>query len=342
MAPIRHAAVLAAGLAIVPVVACAQGIDLSHGGPVTVTAAGGIDWDQNAQTVTAHDDARAVRGDDTVTADVLIAHYRKKAGSLPAAADPARRPAPPAAGPAVAGSPPASGEPADAGNNEIYRLNAEGHVHMFTPTDQAWGDHAIYDMDQAVLVLTGKNLRLTTPKDVLTARDAMEYWSVKHMAVARGDATATSDDGRRITADTLVGYTVDPNAPPAAGKPAAAPAAKAAKPRQADSPGKLQRVEAYGHVVVRTPTEIVTGDRGVYLPDTGLARVVGHVHITRGENQLNGAAAIVNMKTGLATMTQVPGARVRGLVVPNGSGGSGAATSAGGSRKAATQEKAQP
>ena len=33
-----------------PAVASAQAIDLSHGGPVTVTALGGIDWDQQAQT----------------------------------------------------------------------------------------------------------------------------------------------------------------------------------------------------------------------------------------------------------------------------------------------------
>jgi lipopolysaccharide export system protein LptA len=341
MAPIRRAAALAAVLGCVPVLAHGQGIDLSHGGPVTVTAVGGIDWDQNAQTVTAHDDARAVRGNDTVTADVLIARYRKKAGAPAAADGAAGKPVPPPAAPAAAGSTPASGEPADTGNNEIYRLNAEGHVHMFTPTDQAWGDHAIYDMDQAVLVLTGGHLRLTTPKDVLTARDAMEYWSVKHMAVARGDASATSDDGRRITADTLVGYTVDPNAPAAGAKPAAAPPPKPAKPGDEDSPGKLQRVEAYGHVVVRTQTEIVTGDRGVYLPDTGLARVLGHVHITRGENQLNGAAAIVNMKTGLATMTQVPGSRVKGLVVPNGSGGSGTSGAAS-PPAAAKQENARP
>jgi lipopolysaccharide export system protein LptA len=58
--------------------------------------------------------------------------------------------------------------------------------------------------------------------------------------------------------------------------------------------------------------------------------VVGHVHVTRGENQLNGAAAIVNMKTGVATMTQAPGRRVQGLVVPNGSGGSGAGDAADG------------
>jgi lipopolysaccharide export system protein LptA len=293
-----------------------QAIDLSHGGPVTVTALGGIDWDQKNQTVTAHEQARAVRGTVTVDADELIAHYRKKAaapGAAPAAADP----------PKPAASAGSSGGLDDTGSNEIYRLNAEGHVHIFTATDQAWGDHAVYDIDQSVLVLTGGKLRLTTPQDLLTARDSMEYFSAKHMAVARGDASATSADGRHILADTLVGYTVDPNAPaPPAGK--VAPPKPAAKPgADPAQPGKLQRVEAYGHVVITTATEIVTADRGVYLPDTGLARVVGHVHVTRGENQLNGAAAIVNMKTGLATMTQAPGRQVQGLVVPNGSSGGG-------------------
>ena len=289
---------------------------------MTVTAAGGIDWNQGDQTVTAHDDARAVRGGVTVTADRLIAHYRKKASApgTPGAASAtgAAAPAPvvkAADTPAVG----ANGAPSDTGNNEIYRLEADGHVHIFTQTDQAWGDHAIYDIDQAVLVLTGQHLKLTTPQDVLTARDAMEYWSQKHMAVGRGDATATSNDGRRIVGDTLVAYTVDNAAPHAPGTPAPPPVKKDDKPGAdpLQSSGKIQRVEAYGHVQVRTATEIVNGDRGVYVPDTGMARVVGRVHITRGENQLNGAAAIVNMKTGVATLTQAPGARVQGLVVPN-------------------------
>jgi lipopolysaccharide export system protein LptA len=296
--------------------AYAQSIDMSHGGPVTVTAAGGIDWDQAAQTVTAHDDARAVRGNVTVTADRLIAHYRKKAAAPGAKPDDAPKATPAAA---TTGAP----GPEETGNNEIYRLDADNHVHIYTATDQAWGDHAVYDMDQAVLVMTGKAMKLTTPTDLMTARDTMEYWSQKHMAVGRGDASVTSNDGRRITADTLVGYTVDNNAPSSSGAtPGAAPPPKPEKkPEQSGdtlgSSGKLQRVEAFGHVQVRTPTEIVNGDRGVYVPDTGMARIVGHVHITRGENVLNGAAAIVNMKTGVATMTETPGARVQGLVVPN-------------------------
>jgi lipopolysaccharide export system protein LptA len=296
--------VLSFCLLLFPFAVFAQPLDLSHGGPVTVTALGGIDWDQSAQTVTAHDDARAVRGDVTVTADRLIAHYRKKAPPPGTPVTPVSVKPPPAN---------SSTPESDTGNNEIYRLEADGQVHIFTPTDQAWGDHAVYDIDQAVLVLTGKHLRLTTPQDVLTARDA----------------TATSADGRRITADTLVGYTVQNR--PAGKAPAARPAA-AKKPGAADdlqSSGKLQRVEAFGHVILRTATDIVTGERGRYEPDTGIAHIYGNVHITRGANQLNGAAAVVNMKTGMATMTQAPGARVQGLVVPNANAGADQQTGGG-------------
>ncbi len=54
------------------------------------------------------------------------------------------------------------------------------------------------------------------------------------------------------------------------------------------------------------PTDTVTGDRGVYVPDTGIARIVGNVRITRGENQMNGQAAEVNMKTGIARLLSAP------------------------------------
>ena len=320
----------------------AQQIDLSHGGQVTVTALGGFDWNQNAQTVTAYDSAQAVRGGVTVTADRLIAYYRKKAVPPGKAPPPATAPATPTAtptatppatppatlAPAVAptavnptGAPNAGGMPDDSASNEIYRLEATGHVHIFTATQQAFGDHAIYDIDRAVMVLTGHDLRLITPTDLLTARDQMEYWPNLRMSVGRGDAVVTTTDGRRIRADVLVGYSAPPD--PAA-KPAAAPAtATTTAPGQdpIGSTGKLKKVDAFGNVIVRTQTETVRGDRGVYVPDTGIARIVGNVHITRGQNQLNGAAAIVNMKTGLATMSEDPGARVQGLIVPNEAGG---------------------
>ena len=298
---IRSLTALGLAMLLLPAAARAQQLDMSHGGPLSITASDGIDWRQNDHTVVAHGDARAVRDNVTVMADTLTAWYRPKAGVQPAAA--------------AAGSPGITGEP-DAGGNEIYKVEALGNVRIFTPTDRVVGDRAVYDIDQAVLVMTGRNMKLTTPTQILTARDTLEYWSQKHMAVARGNAVAVTNDGRRIAADTLAAYTAAGEAPPADAKPAtpASPAAQPADPLAAS--GTLEKMEAFGNVS-RTPTDTVTGDRGVYVPDTGMARLQGHIRITRGQNQLNGSEAIVNMKTGIARLVSGQSGRVQGLVIPN-------------------------
>lgn len=320
----------------------AQSIDFSHGGPVTVTSDGGIEWRQQSQEVIADQNARAVRGDVTVTANQLIAHYRKKKGGAAAP------------GAAAGGSAPAAGSSSAPdsqsggleGNNEIYLLEALGNVHIFTPTDQAWGDHGAYDMDQAVLVLTGHALKLTTPTYVVTAKDSLEYWSNQHMAVARGDAVLVTNTARRIAADVLVAYTDpgQPNTPPAAanapsGKTAVAmktggSAAPADASDPADASGKLKRVDAIGHVVIMTATEIVQGDRAVYDPNLGISRIAGDVRITRGQNVLVGDEALVNMKTGISRLLSQGDTQVKGLIMPN-QAAPGAAPAAGSHKPAA-------
>jgi lipopolysaccharide export system protein LptA len=222
-------------------------------------------------------------------ADRLIGFYRPKNGQAPQPAQ------------SVVSGP-------DTGGNEIYRVQAEGNVRIFTPTDRAQGDRAVYDMDQAVMVMTGRALKLTTPNDVLTARDSLEYWAQKHMAVARGNAVILTNDGRRVSADTLVAYTTD--AP-------AAPAQQQASEDPLGASGKLQKVEAFGNVTIRTVTDTAIGDRAVYVPDSGIARLAGRVRITRGSNQLDGSEAEVNMKTGIARLLSGTGERVQGLVIPN-------------------------
>jgi lipopolysaccharide export system protein LptA len=307
----------AAALLAVPAAARAQAIDLSSGGPVDVTAVGGFEWHQDKQEVIATGDARATRGDVTILADRLIAFYRKKAAAPGQASTPAPAPPPSAAPQSGVGG---LGE-ADTGDSEVYRLQAEGHVQIFTPTDHATGERAIYDIDQAVLVMTGKDLKITTPQQVMTARDTMEYWSQKHMAVARGDAVIVTSDARRISADTLVGYTEDPNATPGQHVTEVATSPPAATGKSPADPigtsGKLKLVEAFGNVEVRTIQDTVRGDRGIYVPDTGIARLVGHVRITHGQNQVNGPAADVNMKSGIAHLLSGPTERVTGLIIPN-------------------------
>jgi lipopolysaccharide export system protein LptA len=281
---------LALALAAAP--AGAQQIDLSSGGPVAITARDGFEWREAEQMVIAAGDARAVRDNVTVIADRLIARYRKKTGAEASAAGAPR---------SLFGG--------DSGGTEIYRLEAEGNVRIFTATDEAVGDKAVYDIDQAVMVMTGRALRLTTPTQVLTARDSLEYWSQRRMAVGRGNAVVVTSDARRLAADVLVAYVAND------GAPAAAPVQGGAEPPGAG--GKLERLEAYGNVEARTATDVVRGDRALYMPDTGIARVIGNVRVTSGQNQINGPAAEVNMRTGVARMLADPGGRVQGVIVPN-------------------------
>ena len=273
--------------------AFAQGVDLNQGGPIEVTARDGIEWRQNDQLVIARGAARAVRGGVTIDADTLLARYRPRGGA------PAET-RPPSEGPG--------------GASEIWRLEAEGNVVITTATDRAEGDRAIYDMDQAVMVLSGQNLRLTSPDNVLTARDSVEYWPQKRMAVARGDAVVVTKDDKRVRADVLVAYFRE--APTEAG---GTPRPQAARPATEATPGagsNLDKVEAYGRVEIRTPTEVVRGDSGIYTPPNGLARLLGNVRIVRGDNTLTGCEAIVNMDTGISRLVACPNERVRGIIVP--------------------------
>lgn len=287
--------------------ALAQPIDLSGGGPVEITATEGIEWRQGEQVIVARGKAKAVRDGVTVDAARLIARYRPRAT------------APGAAAPAAGGEAAGSENPMSGG--EIWRLEAEGDVRITTATDKAQGDRGVYDMDQAVMVLTGRDLRLTTPNDTIVARDSLEYWSQRRMAVARGAARVTTSDNRQIMADTLVSYFLEsaPGVQAAAARaPAAGGPASGAAPRPVPGEGsKVDRVEVFGNVEIRTETEVVRGDRGVYSPVSGMARVLGNVRITRGQNQLQGQEAIVNLRTGISRLVSAPGQRVQGLVLPS-------------------------
>src|SRR5207248_2938964 len=129
----------------------------------------------------ARGNAVATRGPASVRADTLIAHYREVKGG--GAAD------------------------NTGGNTEIYRVEAEGTVTMTREGQTVVGDRAVYDLDQALMVVTGKALKLTTATDTVTARDSLEWYDQKQVAVARGNAVAVRN-GKTIKADILTAYMV--------------------------------------------------------------------------------------------------------------------------------------
>ena len=244
--------------------AAPQTIPIQSDKPIEVYAHEGIEWDQNAGTYIARGNARAIQGDITVYGSVLTARYRKTAD----------------------------------GGSEIWRLDADGKVRIESPKGIVYGEKAIYDMDTSILVVTGNNLKLVTPKETVTARDSLEYWRLKDMFVARGNALAVLED-RKIKADILTAHLR----------------------KDENEESEVYRVDAFGSVLITTPTDIARGEKGVYFVDTGIATLTGSVKITRGDNQLNGEIAEINMNTGVSRI--LAGAEkggeskpVRALIIP--------------------------
>lgn len=184
------------------------------------------------------------------------------------------------------------------GDSEIFMIEATGNVSISSPEGVVYGDKGQYKLDEQVFVMTGDDLRLEGEKDRLTARDSLEYWEAKQQAVARGDANAYHED-KQIRADVLTANFVE----------------------NAQSEMEVRRIDARGNVQIRTQTEFVTGNEGVYYVDRELATLSGDVKITQDKNQMNGEFAEVNLATGVSTLkgnrpgsaTQKP---VTAIVVP--------------------------
>jgi len=191
--------------------------------------------------------------------------------------------------------------------DEIWRIDADGQVVIRSPSDTATGTKAIYDLDKAVFVLKGAPARLNAGADRYQADDVIEYWEQEKMAVLRGNAVAVRGD-KTLKADVLSAHFKD----------------KAAGKGDAQGGGlDLKRADAYGHVSIASATETVSGERGDYNADSGIATVSGSVKISReGGNQLEGGWAYVNLNTGISKLfpgtpgKEVTGQRVQGVFVP--------------------------
>lgn len=255
------------------------------GTPLEVYADDGMELSQDMKTITAHGNAKAIRGNVTVTSATLVAYYRDKPGNP---ASTGRKAASPAPGGQESGS-------------EVWRIEAIDHVTIASPTETVYGDHADYNIDDDMVVVTGNDLRMVTATDLVTARDSLEYWNQKQVAVARGKAVAARA-GKSIAADILT--------------------ADFAK----DSDGKMAISKAHAdkNVVLTTPTETVTGDHADYDIGTGIVIILGQdVRLVRDKNTLDGQYAVVNLNTGISKLYPVPPGgsaggqqRVKGFFVP--------------------------
>jgi len=246
-----------------------------------VTADGSLEYYQDKKLYVARGGAKAVRGTLTVTADVLMAHERDKTAK------------------------PVNND--KNGGGSIDLMTADGHVVVTDPRQKITGDHAVYDLDKHQMVVTGNNLRYETAKEVVTARDSLEYYEDTKLAVARGHAVADQPD-RHIEGDILTAEFRDaPN-----------------------GQSQLTKMTSQGHVTVITKSkespdgknkpkggDVSRGNRAVYNADSNVAVLSGDVRVTRKDGtQLSGDVGEVDFNNNQSRLLNDGKGRVRALLAP--------------------------
>lgn len=230
--------------------------------PVEISAGKTLEWHQKDKQYVAEGEVEAKQGEVTILAEKLVADYHDDGGE---------------------------------GNVDIWQLTATENVRINNTDTTATGDKAVYDVETGQATLTGNDLKLTTPEQVITASERMEYNSNKGVAKAIGNAKIIQGD------DTLSASTITANFS-----------------KDVNGKQELNNATASGGVTIKTPDETLTGNTGFYNAKNNTAEVKGNVKIMRGPNTLEGARAELNMTTNISKMFAEPesGKRVKGVFFP--------------------------
>ncbi len=232
--------------------------------PLEITADESLEWNRTDLYFKARKNVKATQGKTSLFTALLTAKYRDgKEGGI-----------------------------------DIYTIKADGAVRIVSENSQAYGDHAVYDVDTSYAVMTGDHLRLVSDDQVVTARDKFEYYVSAGRLEAHGQAKAERE-GDMLEADKMIALF-----------------------EQDSKTGRrvLKSLEAIGNVVITTPDEILTGNRAIYSAQTNVAELLEGVVIVRGPNKLQGTRAEVNLETNISKIyggTPAEGGRVRGVFYPS-------------------------
>jgi lipopolysaccharide export system protein LptA len=210
--------------------------------PLEISAAGTLEWHRDINKYIAQGDAVAKQGDTVIKATTLEAFYR---------------------------------EPAK-GGMEIWKIIANGKVEITAPNGKIYGDHAVYNLDNAHAVMTGKSLRMDSDGQSLTAQEHFEYYITENKLIATGSTKITRPT-ETLQSDTMIAWFKE-----------------GAKSRE------LWRAEAVGDVVITTEEESISGQKGEYRKEDNKAEISGGVVIRRGPNILEGTRAELDLLTNIS------------------------------------------
>lgn len=229
--------------------------------PLEITADTALEWQRNEKIFIARGNALAKQADTSIAADTLTARYEEK----------------------------------KSGGMDISEVEAQGHVVIRSKDTEAMGENAKYSLDNGYAFISGRNLRMTSPDQIVTAQDKFEYWVNEGKFSAIGKAKVIRGQ-HTLEADSISATMKDND----------------------KSQRVLDTLEAKGNVIITSPAERVTGSHGLYHANTNKAEMSGGIRITRGPNVLTGEKAEVDLTTNTSRIfgNTNTGNRVKGIFYP--------------------------
>lgn len=221
-------------------------IGISQAQYMNLTADKEVEWDSQAQKMTAIGNAVASKKDMQIRADKMTAYYAKNTSETNK-------------------------------KNSITEVHAVGAVVMTSPKARAYGNTLDYDVAKDSFILIGEPAKIQTDKETITAKDNITYYPSQEKAVATGNVFATDQKNNKIYSDRMIAYFK-----------------KNAKTENLE----MDKVEIYDHVKIITENAVVTADKGLYLPQTGMVKLYDHVVIDQQGNKLHGDYAETNLNSG--------------------------------------------
>ncbi|HET6159554.1 MAG TPA: LptA/OstA family protein [Dongiaceae bacterium] len=243
------------------------GFDNNKKDPIEISAENGIEWKRDARTYTARGNALAQQGGTSIAADTLIAYLDE--------------------------------------NDDISHWEGIGNVKIQTSQSTSYGDHADYQESSRLLVLTGRNLKVVTNQQTVTARDRIEYWRDKDIVVAKGNVVIVRPQkNTTIHSDEATAFFRDKVDNPAT-------------PEDESADGsEVYQVEAQGHVRVDRKDQTGFSNHLAYDPDTDIAILTGNVVINSKDNTYRGGRAELDMKNDISRLLPAQGQRVFTTIKP--------------------------
>ena len=226
----------------------------NNNAPIEIFADDGIEWHKNKSKYVALGNAKALSGTLSVESDKIEAFYEEN----------------------------------DSSNMNITEVRAKKNVVVQDKKMKiTGGEYAEYKILKDYFLINGKNIILTSEKNILKSNKKLEYWRSKNIAIATGKAEAKKDNDFVVLADKLVWYLQERN-----------------------QKTTVKKLLGFNNVSIKTNNEVAFSDKAIYNNDTEICKLFGNVKLQRGESFLIGEYAEVDLRSGISKLLPAPGTKL--------------------------------